>query len=142
MTGDGDAGKTPSTRQSLMPTGKGFTLGDLSEFASSPSRRYECHTRCVCKERHDGRGDARQTPKKSCLPKLKITVMTNDTIPLSHRWRTRFERCPIPAWSWACSLAPGCNSAVPMKLADLHESKIRHIRQKDPDAVDSVVSTE
>ncbi|KXG52852.1 Hexokinase [Penicillium griseofulvum] len=36
----------------------------------------------------------------------------------------------------------GCNTTVPMKLADLHESKTKSILEKHPDAKETLISTE
>jgi hexokinase len=80
--------------------------------------------------------------KKYCLPKLKITVMTNDTIATLASLAYSIRALPNTRVVMGLICGAGCNSAVPMKLADLQEEKTQHIRGKAPDAVDTVVSTE
>ncbi|KAJ5949438.1 actin-like ATPase domain-containing protein [Penicillium verhagenii] len=77
--------------------------------------------------------------KKYCLPKLKITVMTNDTI---DTFAYSIRTLPNTRVVMGLILGAGCNSAVPMKLTDLQNAKIQHIREKDPDAEETIVSTE
>ncbi|EPS33264.1 hypothetical protein PDE_08226 [Penicillium oxalicum 114-2] len=126
----------------LMPTGKGFTLGTCLNLHQALLDGYECHTRCSARKDMTAEEMPAKRRKKSCLPKLKITVMTNDTISTLASLAYSIRALPNTRVVMGLLVGAGCNSAVPMKLADLHESKIRHIRQKDPDAVDSVVSTE
>ncbi|KAJ5156243.1 actin-like ATPase domain-containing protein [Penicillium capsulatum] len=123
----------------LMPTGKGFALNSSLNLRQALLDGYECHTR-----RSDD--DADELPvkrqKKYCLPKLKITVMTNDTISTLASLAYSIRALPNTRVVMGLIVGAGCNSAVPMKLADLQGSKIRHIQEKEPDAVQSVVSTE
>lgn len=123
----------------LMPTGKGFALSSSLNLRQALLDGYECHTR-----RSDD--DPAEVPvkrqKKYCLPKLKITVMTNDTISTLASLAYSIRALPNTRVVMGLIVGAGCNSAVPMKLADLQDSKIRHIREKEPDAVESVISTE
>ena len=100
---------------------------------------YECHTR---RSDEDPAEAPAKRQKRYCLPKLKITVMTNDTI--STLASLAYSVCALPNTRVVMGLivGAGCNSAVPMKLTDLQEAKTRHIREKYPDAVESIVSTE
>jgi hypothetical protein len=123
----------------LMPTGKGFALGSSLNLHQALLDGYECHTR---RSDEDPAEMPAKRQKQYCLPKLKITVMTNDTISTLASLAYSIRALPNTRVVMGLIVGAGCNSAVPMKLSDLQESKIRHIREKDPDAVESVVATE
>jgi hexokinase len=123
-----------------MPTGKGFALRSSLNLRQALLDGYECHTR---RSTEDDPGEMpAKRQKKYCLPKLKISVMTNDTISTFASLAYSIRALPNTRVVMGLLVGAGCNSAVPMKLTDLQEYKIRHIREKDPDAVESVVSTE
>ncbi|KAJ5679723.1 hypothetical protein N7462_007967 [Penicillium macrosclerotiorum] len=124
----------------LMPTGKGFALGSSLNLHQALLDGYECHTRRSADDEPAGMQVKRQ--KKYCLPKLRITVMTNDTISTFASLAYSIRALPNTRVVMGLIVGAGCNAAVPMKLDDLQESKVRHIREKDPDAVETVVSTE
>ena len=67
--------------------------------------------------------------------------MTNDTIATlaSLAYTNAFHNSRV-VMGLICGA--GCNSAVPMKLADVQKEKTQHIREKAPDATETVVSTE
>ena len=123
----------------LMPTGKGFALGSSLNLHQALLDGYECHTR---RSGEDPVEMPAKRQKQYCLPKLKITVMTNDTISTFASLAYSIRALPNTRVVMGLIVGAGCNSAVPMKLSDLQESKIQHIREKDPDAVESIVSTE
>ncbi|KAJ5125362.1 uncharacterized protein N7443_008434 [Penicillium atrosanguineum] len=123
----------------LMPTGKGFALGSSLNLHQALLDGYECHTR---RSDEDLAEMPAKRQKKYCLPKLKITVMTNDTISTFASLAYSIRALPNTRVVMGLIVGAGCNSAVPMKLTDLQDSKIQHIREKDPDAVESIVSTE
>jgi hexokinase len=123
-----------------MPTGKGFALGSSLNLHQALLDGYECHIRRSVEDDPAEMPAKRQ--KKYCLPKLKISVMTNDTISTLASLAYSIRALPNTRVVMGLLVGAGCNSAVPMKLTDLQESKIRHIREKDPDAMESVVSTE
>lgn len=122
-----------------MPTGKGFALGSSLNLHQALLDGYECHTR---RSSEDPVEMPAKRQKQYCLPKLKITVMTNDTISTFASLAYSIRALPNTRVVMGLIVGAGCNSAVPMKLTDLQESKIQHIREKDPDAVESIVSTE
>ncbi|CAI7607287.1 unnamed protein product [Penicillium pancosmium] len=123
----------------LLPTGKGFALGTSLNLQQALLDGYECHTR---RSDEDPAEMPAKRQKKYCLPKLKITVMTNDTIATLASLAYSIRALPNTRVVMGLICGAGCNSAVPMKLADLQEEKTRHIREKVPEAVDTVVSTE
>ncbi|KAJ6015985.1 hexokinase family protein [Penicillium herquei] len=123
----------------LMPTGKGFTLKSSLNLRQALLDGYECHTR---RSDEDPDEIPAKRQKKYCLPKLKLTVMTNDTISTFASLAYSIRVLPNTRVVMGLIVGAGCNSAVPMKLTDLQEAKIRHIREKEPDAEDTIVSTE
>ncbi|KAJ5733949.1 hexokinase family protein [Penicillium malachiteum] len=123
----------------LMPTGKGFTLKSSLNLRQALLDGYECHTR---RSDEDPAEMPAKRQKKYCLPKLKLTVMTNDTISTFASLAYSIRALPNTRVVMGLIVGAGCNSAVPMKLTDLQEAKIRHIREKEPDAEDTIVSTE
>ncbi|KAF7713669.1 Uncharacterized protein PECH_001143 [Penicillium ucsense] len=135
-----DAPQNSVNEAILMPTGKGFALGTSLNLHQALLDGYECHTRRSTEADQDEKPAKRQ--KKYCLPTLKISVMTNDTISTLASLAYSIRALPNTRVVMGLLVGAGCNSAVPMKLTDLQDSKIQHIREKDPTAVDSVVSTE
>ncbi|KAJ5934957.1 actin-like ATPase domain-containing protein [Penicillium verhagenii] len=123
----------------LMPTGKGFTLKTSLNLRQALLDGYECHTR---RSGEDPAEMPAKRQKKYCLPKLKITVMTNDTIATFASLAYSIRTLPNTRVVMGLIVGAGCNSAVPMKLTDLQNAKIQHIREKDPDAEETIVSTE
>ncbi|KAJ5898846.1 hypothetical protein N7495_003590 [Penicillium taxi] len=123
----------------LMPTGKGFALGSSINLRQALLDGYECHTRRADEDPADV---PIKRQKKYCLPNLKIAVMTNDTISTLASLAYSIRALPNARVVMGLIVGAGCNAAVPMKLADLHESKIGHIKEKEPDAKESVVCTE
>lgn len=120
----------------LMPTGKGFVMKTSLNLRQALLDGYECHTR-----RSDDEVRTKRQ-KRYCLPKLRITVMTNDTISTLASLAYSIRAFPNTRVVMGLIVGAGCNSAVPMKLADLQEEKTQHIREKNADAEESIVSTE
>jgi hexokinase len=121
----------------LMPTGKGFALNSDLNLHQALLDGYECHTR-------SSDGETEEVPSKRrklfSLPKLKIAVMTNDsTATLAS---LAIHSLPNTRVVMGLIIGAGCNATVPMKLADLHDCKTRHIRAGNPEAVEALVSTE
>lgn len=123
----------------LMPTGKGFALTSALNLRQVLLNGYECHTR-RSDEDPDSMPVKRQ--KRYCLPKLKIAVMTNDTVATLASLAYSIRSLRNTRVVMGLIVGAGCNSTVPMRIADLHESKTHHIRIKDPDAVETLISTE
>ena len=122
-----------------MPTGKGFALSSSLNLHQALLDGYECHTR---RSDQDSSHMPTKRRKTYCLPKLKITVMTNDTVATLASLAYSIRALPNTRVVMGLIVGAGCNSAIPMRLADLQESKISHIREKQPEAVETVVSTE
>ncbi|PYH65045.1 hexokinase family protein [Aspergillus vadensis CBS 113365] len=123
----------------LMPTGKGFALSSSLNLHQALLDGYECHTRRSDQDSGDMPTKRRKT---YCLPKLKVTVMTNDTVATLASLAYSIRALPNTRVVMGLIVGAGCNSAIPMKLADLQESKVAHIREKQPEADETVVSTE
>ncbi|GAD94193.1 hexokinase family protein [Paecilomyces variotii No. 5] len=125
----------------LMPTGKGFMIKTSLNLHQSLLDGYERH-----KTRHDSDLDIDETTakrqKRYSLPKLKITVMTNDSISTLASLAYSIRALPNTRVVMGLIVGAGCNAAVPMKLADLQEIKTRHIREQEPEAEKTIVSTE
>ncbi|KAK2733108.1 hypothetical protein FQN57_002300 [Myotisia sp. PD_48] len=133
--------QTSVTEAVLMPTGKGYTLKSDLNLRQALLDGYERHTR----RPDDGPSySAAKRQKVSFpLPKLKISAMTNDTVATftSLAYTTKLL-LPNSRVVMGLIVGSGCNSTVPMKLKELHESKTRYIRNEDPNASEAVVSTE
>lgn len=123
----------------LMPTGKGFVMKTSLNLHQALLDGYECHAR---RSDEDDAEICVKRQKKHCLPKLKIAVMTNDTISTLASLAYSIRALPNTRVVMGLIVGAGCNSAVPMNLSDLQEAKIQHIRERDPDAKVSIVSTE
>ncbi|GKZ92467.1 hypothetical protein CBS147343_5195 [Aspergillus niger] len=123
----------------LMPTGKGFALNSSLNLHQALLDGYECHTRRSDQDSSDMPAKRRKT---YCLPKLKVTVMTNDTVATLASLAYSIRALPNTRVVMGLIVGAGCNSAIPMKLADLQKSKVAHIRDKQPEADETVVSTE
>ncbi|KAL1879538.1 hypothetical protein Plec18167_003995 [Paecilomyces lecythidis] len=123
----------------LMPTGKGFMIKTSLNLHQSLLDGYERH-----KTRHDSDLDetSAKRQKRYRLPKLRITVMTNDSISTLASLAYSIRALPNTRVVMGLIVGAGCNAAVPMKLADLQELKTRHIREQEPEAEKTIVSTE
>ncbi|KAL1969930.1 hypothetical protein VTN77DRAFT_7440 [Rasamsonia byssochlamydoides] len=104
----------------LMPTGKGFALTSALNLRQALLDGYERHTR-RSDEDPDSMPAKRQ--KRCCLPKLKIAVMTNDTVATLASLAYSIRSLPNTRVVMGLIVGAGCNAAVPMRIADLHESK-------------------
>ncbi|KAJ5356982.1 hypothetical protein N7517_011591 [Penicillium concentricum] len=123
----------------LMPTGKGFSLSSDLNLRQALLNGYERHT-------YSTHGDEMNMPAKRrrlfSLPKLKIAVMINDTTATLASLAYSIPSFPNTRVVMGLIVGAGCNTTVPMKLADLHESKTKTILEKHPDAQETLISTE
>ncbi|PLB45817.1 hexokinase family protein [Aspergillus steynii IBT 23096] len=124
----------------LMPTGKGFVLSSDLNLRQALLRGYERHTRSFDEDR-DRPGPAKKR-KLYSLPTLKIAVMTNDTGATLASLAYSIPSLPNTRVVMGLIVGAGCNATVPFPIADLHESKTRDLRLQEPDAVETLVSTE
>ncbi|KAJ5570560.1 hexokinase family protein [Penicillium hispanicum] len=123
----------------LMPTGKGFALSSSLNLRQALLDGYECHTR----RSDEDPGEMRpKRQKKYCLPRLKVSVMTNDTISTFASLAYSIRALPNTRVVMGLIVGAGCNSAVPMKLKDLQAVKTRHILEKRPHAEETIINTE
>lgn len=76
------------------------------------------------------------------LPKLKVAVMINDTTATLASLAYSIPSLPNTRVVMGLIVGAGCNTTVPMKLSDLHESKTKSILEKHPDAQETLISTE
>ena len=122
-----------------MPTGKGFSLSSDLNLRQSLLNGYERHT-------YSSHGDDTNIPAKRrrlfSLPKLKVAVMINDTTATLASLAYSIPSLPNTRVVMGLIVGAGCNTTVPMKLSDLHESKTKSILEKQPDAIDTLISTE
>lgn len=122
-----------------MPTGKGFSLNSDLNLRQALLNGYERHT-------YSTHGDEMNMPAKRrrlfSLPKLKVAVMINDTTATLASLAYSIPSLPNTRVVMGLIVGAGCNTTVPMKLADLHESKTKIILEKHPDAQETLISTE
>ncbi|KAE8155097.1 hypothetical protein BDV25DRAFT_146564 [Aspergillus avenaceus] len=123
----------------LIPTGKGFALKSDLNLHQALLDGYERHTWCPGADHERNPGKRR---KMFSLPRLKIAVMTNDTVAALASLAYGIRALPNTRAVMGLIVGAGSNATVPMKLTDLHESKTHHIRAKDPGAGSPLVSTE
>lgn len=123
----------------LMPTGKGFSLSSDLNLRQALLNGYERHT-------YSSHGDVEPMPAKRrrlfSLPKLKIAVMINDTTATLASLAYSIPSLPNTRVVMGLIVGAGCNATAPMKISDLHESKTQNIREKYPDAKETLISTE
>lgn len=122
-----------------MPTGKGFSLNSDLNLRQALLNGYERHT-------YSTHGDEMNMPAKRrrlfSLPKLKVAVMINDTTATLASLAYSIPSLPNTRVVMGLIVGAGCNTTVPMKLSDLHESKTKSILEKHPDAQETLISTE
>ncbi|KAH2332483.1 hypothetical protein KXW87_000720, partial [Aspergillus fumigatus] len=123
----------------LMPTGKGFALNSDLNLRQALLSGYERHTRRL--DEHQGPMPAKKR-KLYCLPSLRIAVMTNDTVATLASLAYFIPSLPNTRVVMGLIVGAGCNATVPFRITDLHELKTRHIRAREPDALETLVSTE
>lgn len=121
-----------------MPMGKGFAITSDLDLRKILLHGYEKHTR---------RPDDLQEPsskrrKLFALPKLNIVAITNDTVATLASLAYSVKSLPNSRVAMGIIVGTGCNATIPMKLADLHESKAKRVTSKNPDAQETVVNTE
>ncbi|KAH8689868.1 putative hexokinase [Talaromyces proteolyticus] len=121
----------------LMQTGKGFTISSDLDLRNSILQGYERHT-----QRRDDEERAAKRQRHFVLPQLKITALTNDAVATLLSLSYSIKSYPNSRVAMGIVLDEGCNATIPMILSDLHPSKTRHITAQDPDAAQTLVSTE
>ncbi|KAJ5120864.1 uncharacterized protein N7515_010252 [Penicillium bovifimosum] len=125
----------------LMPTGKGFSLSSDLNLRQSLLNGYARHTYSS----HGDENDADMPSKRRrlfSLPKLKIAVMINDTTATLASLAYSIPSLPNTRVVMGLIVGAGCNTTVPMKLAELHASKTKSILEKHPGARETLISTE
>ncbi|KAE8150596.1 actin-like ATPase domain-containing protein [Aspergillus avenaceus] len=122
----------------LMPMGKGFAITSDLNLRNILLSGYERHTR-----RPDDEDEPSSKRRKLfALPKLKITAITNDTVATLASLAYAVKSLPNSRVAMGIIVGTGCNATIPMKLSSLHDSKARHVKSKDSEAVETVVNTE
>ncbi|KAL1965451.1 hypothetical protein VTN77DRAFT_5707 [Rasamsonia byssochlamydoides] len=121
----------------LMPTGKGFTIGTDLDLRKSLLEGYERHTR-----RTDDMQQSAKRQRLYVLPRLKIIALTNDTVATLLSLAYSIKSLPNSRVTMGIVVGTGCNATIPMTLSDLHPSKARRILSHEPNAAQALVSTE
>ncbi|KNG84544.1 hexokinase family protein [Aspergillus nomiae NRRL 13137] len=125
----------------LMPTGKGFALKTDLNLHQALLDGYERHTWSPGEDEDEQRMPAKRR-KLFNLPRLRIAAMTNDTSSTLCSLAYTIHSFPNTRAVMGFIVGAGSNATVPLKIADLHERKVQHIREKDPSAQEALVSTE
>ncbi|KAJ5559122.1 hypothetical protein N7535_009014 [Penicillium sp. DV-2018c] len=125
----------------LMPTGKGFSLSSDLNLRQSLLNGYARHTYSSHGDENDINMPAKRRRLFS-LPKLKVAVMINDTTATLASLAYSIPSLPNTRVVMGLIVGAGCNSTVPMKLAELHASKTKSILEKHPTARETLISTE
>lgn len=124
----------------LMPTGKGFTIDSDLDLRNSILQGYERHTHREDDYDCEQRSTKRQ--RQYALPKLKVTALTNDAVATLLSLSYSIKSYPNSRVAMGIVLDEGCNATIPMTLSDLHPSKRRSITAHEPNAAQTLVSTE
>ncbi|KAK2740283.1 hypothetical protein FQN57_006163 [Myotisia sp. PD_48] len=122
----------------LMPIGKGFAIKSNLDLRQVLLAGYECHS---------GRRDNEQEQfskrrKLYALPKLNIVAITNDTVATLVSLAYSVKSLPNTRVVMGIVVGTGCNATIPMKLSDLHQTKVRQIHSYNPAATEGIISTE
>lgn len=122
-----------------MPTGKGFALDTDLDLRQALIDGCERHRR-----RQDN--GLRQAParhqKGHSLPNLRVAAITNDTVATLASLAYSIDHLPNSRVVMGLVVGAGCNSAIPMKLTDLHERKTQSIRANNLEVSAAIVNTE
>ena len=121
-----------------MPMGKGFAITSDLDLRQILLRGYEKHTR----RPEDLQEPSNKRRKLYSLPKLNIVAITNDTVATLASLAYSVKSLPNSRVAMGIIVGTGCNATIPMKLADLHESKASHVISQTPGAEETVVNTE
>lgn len=124
-----------------MPTGKGFSLSSDLNLRQSLLNGYARHTYSSHGDENNMSMPAKRRRLFS-LPKLKVAVMINDTTATLASLAYSIPSLPNTRVVMGLIVGAGCNATVPMKLANLQESKTKSILEKHPDAKEALISTE
>ncbi|KAK2763264.1 hypothetical protein FQN54_009900 [Arachnomyces sp. PD_36] len=122
----------------LMPMGKGFGITSDLNLRNILLAGYERHTR----RPYAAEQPTAKRRRGFALPKLKIAAITNDTVATLASLAYSVKSLPNSRVAMGIIVGTGCNATIPMKLADLHESKAKHVSSRHPDAVETIVNTE
>ncbi|OJJ97075.1 hypothetical protein ASPACDRAFT_33097 [Aspergillus aculeatus ATCC 16872] len=126
------------TEATLMPMGKGFAISSDLDLRRILLSGYEKHTR-----RPDDECEPSSKRRKLFnLPKLKIAAITNDTVATIASLAYSVKSLPNSRVAMGIIVGTGCNATIPMKLSSLHSSKAKQVRQRNPEADETVVNTE
>ncbi|KAF5855600.1 hypothetical protein ETB97_008889 [Aspergillus alliaceus] len=123
----------------LLPTGKRFAVKTDLNLKKALLDGYERHTWSPGEDEQRGPTKRR---KLFSLPNLRIAAITNDTTSALCSLAYTIGSLPNTRVVMGLIVGSGFNATVPIKIADLHESKTRHIRQREPNAREALVSTE
>ncbi|RAL14972.1 hexokinase family protein [Aspergillus homomorphus CBS 101889] len=126
------------TEATLMPMGKGFAITSDLDLRKILLSGYEKHTRRL----DDECEPSSKRRKLFNLPKLKIAAITNDTVATIASLAYSVKSLPNSRVAMGIIVGTGCNATIPMNLNSLHSSKAKQVRQKDPEAQETVVNTE
>lgn len=120
-----------------MPIGKGFAIDSNLDLRHYILAGYECHSRRSAADR--------QSPKRQkvySLPRLRIVAIANDSVATLISLAYSVKSLPNTRVVMGIVVGAGCNATMPMKISDLHQSKVRQIRSYNPSASEGVISTE
>ena len=122
-----------------MPMGKGFGITSDLNLGSILLAGYARHTRRQSVSQTSPRSKRRRLGP---LPRLRIAAITNDTIATLASLAYSVKSLPNSRVVAGVIVGTGCNATIPMKFSELGEAKARSIKDRNPDAVETVVNTE
>lgn len=122
-----------------MPMGKGFAITSDLNLAPLLLAGYARHTR---KQSSSDASPPSKRRRLGPLPLLKIAAIANDTVATLASLAYSVKSLPNSRVAAGIIVGTGCNATIPMKLADLAESKAKGIIARDPQATETVVNTE
>lgn len=120
-----------------MPVGKAFYISEDLDLRQALLAGYERHTR-----RTETSEPTAKRQKVYELPKLNVVAITNDAVATLVSLAYSVKSLPNTRVAMGIIVGAGCNATVPMRLSDLHESKVRQIRCYNPDATEAIINTE
>ncbi|KAK2855596.1 hypothetical protein FQN49_005034, partial [Arthroderma sp. PD_2] len=122
----------------LMPIGKGFTIKSNLDLRRAVLDGYERHS---CRQDQQQQPNAKRR-KTYSLPSLNIMAITNDTVATLVSLAYSVKSLPNTRVAMGIVVGTGCNATIPMKLEDLHQTKVGQIRSYNSGATEGVISTE
>ncbi|KAF2188260.1 hexokinase family protein-like protein [Zopfia rhizophila CBS 207.26] len=132
--------QTRLSEATLLQLGKGFAITSDLNLGKMLLSGYARHLVELSINGENGHSEATPSSKKrrlSRLPRIRVAAITNDTVATFASLAYAVKAAPNSRVAMGLIVGTGTNATVPMKIDDLHPSKVKELA--NPDGVETVV---